>query len=68
MRRNDLAFAALKHALKHKGVYALSVNTLPDLSPEEGGGGRTAAKQAVLLHDRGHYPQRRVQFLRHNRR
>jgi len=35
MRTSDLAFAALKHSLRHGGVFALSVNTIPGLSPEE---------------------------------
>jgi uncharacterized protein DUF6941 len=35
MRPNDLGLAALKHSLANDGVYAISVNSLPGLGPDE---------------------------------
>lgn len=35
MRPTDLALSALKHAMQYAGVYALSVNSIPGLTPDE---------------------------------
>jgi hypothetical protein len=34
MRRDDLALASLKHSLRHSGVFAISVHTIPGLDPD----------------------------------
>lgn len=35
MRREDLAYASLKHSLQHGGVFAVSVHTIPEEEPDE---------------------------------